>query len=158
VRVNRLSSYAFVVLILCAFGFAQCGGTERWGVKDGTDPSASKVDLSNIRLVSIEELIGIQEPHLPARNDNETRLPQETQVYKVQARLVKWKEEAGDSGDNDYHLVLTDDTLKFTQSRGAPTGRSRLLIRRSWRLWQFIAILAQQPEFAPEHKRRSQRN
>ncbi|MGB8725514.1 MAG: hypothetical protein WCD15_22360 [Terriglobales bacterium] len=117
-------SYVAVVFIFVASGFAQCGGTERWGVKDGTDPSASQVDLSNIKSVSIEELIGIQEPQLPPRNDNETRLPQETHVYRVQARLVKWKEEAGDTGDNDYHLVLTDDTLRFTQSRGKPTGHS----------------------------------
>ena len=123
-QTSRSFSYVILFLILVASGFAQCGGTERWGVKDGTDPNVSQVDLNNIRSVSIEELVGIQEPHLPSRDDNETRLPEETHVYKVQARLVKWKEEAGDTGDNDYHLVLTDDTLRFTQSRGAPTGHS----------------------------------
>jgi hypothetical protein len=123
-QASRSFSHVVLFLALVASGFAQCGGTERWGVKDGTDPHVSQVDLTNIRSVSIEELIGIQEPHLPPRNDNETRLPEENHVYKVQARLVKWKEEAGDTGDNDYHLVLTDDTLKFTQSRGTPTGHS----------------------------------
>ena len=123
-RGRCIFNYAFMVLSLYASSLAQCGGSERWGVKDGTDPSASKVDLGNIRSVSIAELVRIEEPSLPPRNDNETRLSQETQVYKIQARLVKWKEEAGDSGDNDYHLVLTDDTLKFTQSRGAPTFHS----------------------------------
>jgi hypothetical protein len=123
-RMNRFFGYCAVVFIFVASGFAQCGGTERWGVKDGTDTDSRPVDLSDIKSISIAELISIKEPQLPPRDDNETRLPQETHVYRVKARLVKWKEEAGGTGDNDYHLVLTDDTLSFTQGRGKPTGHS----------------------------------
>ena len=111
-------------IFIASLAFAECGGTERWGVKDGTDPDASHVDLSNITPISIDDLIHNQEPHLPPVGDNETRLPQETHVYRVQARLVKWKEEAGETGDSDFHLVLTDDTLKYTKPHENPTGHS----------------------------------
>jgi len=123
-QLNRSFSYVVLFVAFVTSGFAQCGGTERWGVKDGTDTDSKPVDLTDIKSISIEELVSIQEPRLPPRNDNETRLPEETHVYRVKARLMKWKEEAGETGDNDYHLVLTDDTLRFTQSRGAPTGHS----------------------------------
>jgi hypothetical protein len=122
--VSRSFSYVVLFLLLIASGFAQCGGTERWAVKDGTDTDSRPVDLNDIKSISIGELVGIQEPSLPPRTDNETRLPEETHVYKVKARLVKWKEEAGETGDNDYHLVLTDDTLRFTQGRGVATDHS----------------------------------
>ena len=121
---NRFLRHVSVFMILCASALAQCGGTERWGVKDGTDTNSRPVDLNDIKAISIAELVSIQEPHLPPRDDNETRLPEETHLYRVKARLVKWKEEAGETGDNDYHLVLTDDTLRFTQGRGTPTGHS----------------------------------
>jgi len=120
----RILIVAAACVLFASTMFAECGGTERWGVKDGTDPDASHVDLTNITPISIDELIHIQEPHLPPMGDNETRLPQETHVYRVQARLVKWKEEAGETGDSDFHLVLTDDTLKYTKPHGTPTGHS----------------------------------
>ena len=123
-KMHRLLKYVCLILMLGASGLAQCGGPERWGVKDGTDTDSRPVDLNDIKSISISDLVGIQEPGLPPRTDNETRLPQETHVYKVKARLVKWKEEAGETGDNDYPLVLTDDTLRFTQGRGKPTGHS----------------------------------
>ncbi len=113
------------LLLLLGSAAAQCGGTERWAVKDGTDPKVNQVDLSHIQDVSVQDLIAIAEPNLPSRDDNTTRVvPDETHVYRVQARLVKWKEEAGETGDNDYHLVLTDDTLKYTQPHKKPTGHS----------------------------------
>jgi hypothetical protein len=64
-------------------------------------------------------LVKIKEPKLPA--DNTTRvLPQEGVVVQFQARLIQWKVE----DDADYHLVLTDDTEKFTPAGGKPTGHS----------------------------------
>jgi hypothetical protein len=55
---------------------------------------------------------------------SERSIPDETHVYRVQARLAKWKHES----DGDYHLVLTDDTLSYGDE-GAnppvpPTGHS----------------------------------
>jgi hypothetical protein len=123
-QLSRFFSYIVLFLAFVASGFAECGGTERWGVKDGTDTDSRPVNLNDIKSISIAQLISIQEPHLPPRDDNETRLSEETHVYRVKARLVKWKEEAGETGDSDYHLVLTDDTLRFTEGRGTPTGHS----------------------------------
>lgn len=104
---------------------AQCGGTERWAVKDGTDDQASQVNLANPETKSVAELLAIPQAHIP--HDNITRvLPDETHLYKVSAHLVKWKQESGATGDSDYHLVLTDETLSYTGENGgtAPTGHS----------------------------------
>jgi len=118
----------FVVFLLMLFlaGTAaaqNCGGKERWGPKDGTDPQAPNIDLTNITPEAVTDLVAIHQPHLPS--DNTTRIvPDETHVYRVQARLVKWKHES----DNDYHLVLTDDTLNYTDESAhppvPPTGHS----------------------------------
>ena len=114
----------FLGLAVSAFGlagaaFGQCGGQERWAVKDGTDSAAGQVDFSNVQAKSIADLVAMHQPHLPG--DNTTRVvPDETNVVKVQARLIQWKQET----DSDYHLVLTDDTEDFTQAHGRPTGHS----------------------------------
>jgi len=125
-RFERLfNQLPMFLLLLLGSAAAQCGGTERWAVKDGTDPKVNQVDLSHIQDVSVQDLIAIAEPNLPSRDDNTTRVvPDETHVFRVLTRLVKWKEEAGETGDNDYHLVLTDDTLKYTQPHKKPTGHS----------------------------------
>jgi hypothetical protein len=131
-RCVRLLAYHVIALYLLSIsGLAQCGGTERWAVKDGTDPSAGNIDLNpaDAELISIDQLLQIDAPKgpkLPPRNDNRTRLPDEAHLYRVQARLVQWKEEAGETGDSDYHLVLTDDTLNYTQggTKNRPTGHS----------------------------------
>lgn len=90
---------------------AQCGGTERWPVKVGTDSGANRVDLSNPKSISIDSLIHISEPQRP--NDDVTRLDEETHVYAVIGRLVKFRLESGRTGDRDYHLVVTDDSLSY---------------------------------------------
>ena len=70
------------LLLLLGSAAAQCGGTERWAVKDGTDPKVNQVDLSHIQDVSVQDLIAIAEPNLPSRDDNTTRVvPDETHVY-----------------------------------------------------------------------------
>ena len=45
-----------------------------------------------------------------------------THVYRVRARLIKWKHET----DSDYHLVLTDDPLRYTDDSAGvqATGHS----------------------------------
>lgn len=114
---------AVLCLMVCLvqFSYAQCGGSERWAVKDGTDSQASQVDLSHIQNTTIQHLINdIDEPQLP--HNNTTRvIPDEAKVVRFTAHLVKWKHELD---DDDYHLVLTDDSLRFTPHNGNPTGTS----------------------------------
>lgn len=95
---------------------AQCGGTERWAVKVGTDPGASHIDLNNQNPIALSDLISLPQPHLPPPGDNTTRLSAETQVYIVRGNLIKFKFET----DNDYHMIITDDTLNFTKGGPAP--------------------------------------
>lgn len=121
---NRLAGVLLALHLLSTpvFAFQNCGGTERWAVKDGTDPAATSIDLTNITPIDVANLLSLHQPHLPS--DNRTRIvPDETHVFKISARLVKWKHEAN---DDDYHLVLTDDTESFTDEHAgiAPTGHS----------------------------------
>jgi hypothetical protein len=113
-----------LILFLAGTSAAQnCGGKERWGPKDGTDQQAPNIDLTNITPEAVTDLVTIHQPQLPG--DNKTRIvPDETHLYRVQARLAKWKHET----DGDYHLVLTDDTLNYTDESAhppvPPTGHS----------------------------------
>jgi hypothetical protein len=113
-----------LMLFLAGTSAAQnCGGKERWGPKDGTDSQAQNIDLTKITDEHVTDLVTISQPQLP--DGNTTRIvPDETHVYRVQARLIKWKRES----DNDYHLVLTDDTLNYTEESAhppvPPTGHS----------------------------------
>jgi len=113
-----------LMLFLTGTSVAQnCGGTERWGPKDGTDPQAPNIDLTNITPEAVTDLVTIHEPNLPG--DNTTRIvPDEMHVYRVQARLAKWKHES----DGDYHLVFADDTLSYGNESAnppvPPTGHS----------------------------------
>ncbi len=117
----KLTGPALALALLCSGVHAQnCGGTERWAVKDGTDPQALSIDLTAAQTIDIASLASLHQPHIP--NDNTTRVvPDETHLYKVQAHLIKWKHET----DSDYHLVLTDDTLSYPDGPSAqPTGHS----------------------------------
>jgi hypothetical protein len=95
---------------------AQCGGTERWAVKVGTDPRAGNIDQSTRTAIELLDLIGQLEPSLPPGGQNATRLDAEMSIFVVRGRLVKFKLEA----DSDYHMVITDDTLNFTPGGPAP--------------------------------------
>jgi hypothetical protein len=113
-----------LMLFLAGTSAAQnCGGKERWGPKDGTDSQAQNIDLTFITPEAVTDLVTIPQPPLPG--DNKTRIvPDETHVYRVQARLAKWKHES----DGDYHLVFTDDTLNYGDESAnppvPPTGHS----------------------------------
>jgi hypothetical protein len=103
----------------------RCGATERWAVKLGTDPDAAQVDRGTIRDITVGGLNQLPQlrDNVPA-HDNETRLPEERVVYRVSGRLALFKNES----DSDYHLVITDDSLKFTPggsgTEGEETGTS----------------------------------
>jgi hypothetical protein len=120
---GMLSLFLLMFFLAGTSAAQNCGGIDRWGPKDGTDQQAANIDLTNITPVIVVDLLGIHEPQLPG--DNTTRIvPDEMHVYRVQARLVKWAHEV----DGDYHLVLTDDTLKYTDESAhppiPPTGHS----------------------------------
>lgn len=91
-----------------------CGGIERWAVKMGGDAGASQIDTANPVTTLLHSLIVLQRPQLPPGNDETTRLTQERTVRIVDGRLMRFRLETGRSGDQDYHLVISDDTLQFS--------------------------------------------
>lgn len=107
------------ILVLARLALAQCGGTERWPVKVGSDSGASQVNVSAPVVISIHDLVRLARPQLPG--DETTRLPAERTVYVVEGRLLKFKHEAGKTGDQDYHLVITDDSLQFSPGGSGTT-------------------------------------
>ena len=116
---RKLIVFASVMLCAACSAFGQCGGQERWAVKDGADTTAGQVNFSNIVTQSIAQLVQIHEPKLPG--DDTTRvIPDETKVVRVQARLIQWKMET----DSDYHLVLDRRHGKFHAS-ARKTNRSQ---------------------------------
>lgn len=104
----------------------QCGGEERWPVKVGSDSNAGTVNLANLVTATIHELVSKPRPQLPS--DDDTRLSQETTVYVVSGRLLKFKLESGRTGDMDYHLVVTDDTLQFSPGGSGTTPSPHSLV------------------------------
>jgi len=54
-----------LMLFLAGTSAAQnCGGKERWGPKDGTDPQAPNIDLTNITTEAVTDLVTIHQPPL----------------------------------------------------------------------------------------------
>jgi hypothetical protein len=104
---------------------ADCGATERWFVKSGTDANANQVDVAHPIASSVAALNAL--PNLRGSvpsGDNRFRLPEETKVYTVQGFLALFKNES----DTDYHLVITDASLNYTPggpgTAGQETGTS----------------------------------
>lgn len=91
----------------------QCGGVERWPVKVGSDSGAVNVALQNPVTLSLHQVVALPRPQLPS--DDSTRVAEEMTVYVVQGRLVMFKLESGRTGDQDYHLVVSDDTLDYSR-------------------------------------------
>ena len=123
-RINLVTLlFVFCVLSLAHTLHAQtCGGTERWQVKVGTDSGSGTVQLQPLIQTTLQAAIHLPQPHIPPQGDNDTRLPEETHVYRLQGHLAQFKQEGN---DNDYHLVITDDTLQFTNdSAHHGTGHS----------------------------------
>jgi len=92
-----------------------CGGVERWAVKVGSDTAAATITLTSPVATTVHTLIQLPRPTVPS--DETTRTSAETTVRVVDARLVKFKLEAGKSGDSDFHLVLADDLLLYSQGQ-----------------------------------------
>ena len=119
------SVVVFAFLQIPAALAARCGGTERWFVKVGTDPDAAQVPLQAIVPTTVQALNFLPnlQPTVP-HGDNKFRLTEEKVVYQVSGRLVLFKDE----DDGDYHLVVTDDSLRYTPggqgTEGLETGTS----------------------------------
>ena len=95
----------FVLALLCSFLstplFAQCG-VERWSVKTGTDPDASKVNLSSSSSTTIATMRSWTAPNPIPTNSRVS--PYETTQWVLNVTLVEYKLES----DSDYHLVIKD--------------------------------------------------
>ena len=121
-----LSLVALVLSVLpLAVLAARCGGTERWFVKVGTDPDAGLVRTDQIVPITVQGLNELPQLRSSVPGGNNTlRLEAERVVYQVSGRLALFKDE----DDGDYHLVVTDDSLRYTPggegSDGAETGTS----------------------------------
>lgn len=99
---------------------ADCGATERWFVKVGTDAIANQVDVSHPIQSSVAELNAL--PNLRSQvpsGDNRFRLPEETKVYVVHGFLALFKNES----DTDYHLVITDASLNYSPGGPGTAGK-----------------------------------
>lgn len=103
------------VSLLMASGrlHAQCGGEERWWVKMGADAAAVGLASQTPVATTLPDLVLLPRPALPS--DEETRLAEEQEVRTIDAFLVKFKKESGKKGDQDYHLVIADETLLFSK-------------------------------------------
>jgi hypothetical protein len=126
-------SFGFVVAILLVLNCSaislsygqDCGGFERWAVKVGNDPDVAKVETNNAVSIDVKSLNN--QPNLQNAvngSDNQTRLKEERVVYTVSGHLVHFVQET----DQDYHLVITDDSLEYTpggpHTDGKETGTS----------------------------------
>ncbi len=115
---------AVALALVCLFAraaSAQCGGVERWAVKMGADSGATLVDLANPVVTTLHDLVTLPRPTLPT--DEETRAAAERTVRVVEGRLVRFKQETGKTGDSDFHLVVSDNTLLYSPG-GAGTQPS----------------------------------
>ena len=69
------------------------GGKERWGPKDGTDPQAPNVDLTNITPEAVTDLVTIHQPppagrqHDAHRSRRDARLPGAGAIGEVETRI-----------------------------------------------------------------------
>jgi hypothetical protein len=90
-----------VAVLIPASLWAQCG-VERWSVKTGTDPDASKVNLNSSSNTTITSMRAIPAPS-PIPSNNRVA-PTETTVWVINATLTQYKLE----NDSDYHLVIQD--------------------------------------------------
>ena len=87
-------------------------GIERWAVKTGTDPGASKVDQTPVP-ATVANLVAMTAP----KNPLPRVAPTEDTTYQVAATLTEFKTEA----DSDYHLVLSSGAKTMIAEIASPT-------------------------------------
>jgi hypothetical protein len=98
-----------------------CGvhcGAERWRIKTIFDNDARRVNFTP-RHISVSELVSLPAPEVLS----DERSDAEKQVYSVEAVLLGWKQETGQHGDRDFHLVLADpNDVTHTMIAEVPSG------------------------------------
>jgi len=98
-----------------------CGvhcGTERWRIKTIFDNDAKRINFQP-RQMSVSELVSLPAPEVLS----DERSDAEKQVYSVEAVLLGWKQETGQHGDRDFHLVLADpNDVTRTMIAEVPSG------------------------------------
>lgn len=98
-----------------------CGvhcGTERWRIKTIFDSDAKHINFQP-RRISVSELAAFPAPEVLSYE----RADAEKQVYSVEAVLLGWKQETGQHGDRDFHLVLADpNDVTRTMIAEVPSG------------------------------------
>jgi hypothetical protein len=98
-----------------------CGvhcGTERWRIKTVFDNDAKRINFQP-RHISVSELVALPAPEVLS----DERSDAERQVYSVEAVLLGWKQESGQHGDRDFHLVLADpNDFTHTMIAEVPSG------------------------------------
>ena len=98
-----LIAILFISILPASTTLAACG-RERWPVKTGTDLDASLVDVSSPTPTTIASM---RQLPAPPRLPQDVRIsPTETTVFVINATLIAYKLEAGDS---DYHVVISDE-------------------------------------------------
>jgi hypothetical protein len=101
-----------------------CGehcGTERWRIKTVFDNDAKSINFTP-RHISVSELVALRAPDVLS----DERTSAEKQVYSVEAVLLGWKQETGEHGDHDFHLVLADpNDISRTMIAEVPAAECR---------------------------------
>ena len=92
-------------------------GTERWAVKTLMDPDASAIHTTPID-TTIDKLVALPRP-ASSTIPEDGRNPVEEKVYRVHARLLRYKLE----NDQDIHIVLGSiDDPRVTMVAEIPSG------------------------------------
>jgi hypothetical protein len=97
-----------------------CGGADRWNVKVANDADAlgGKIDLTTGKVLSVPDA---NKMIIPAGGfDAAGRMPVELKAYKVKGFLSYFKTE----GDQDYHVVISNQQGVFAQGSSPATGES----------------------------------
>lgn len=88
----------------------RCGGTERWDVKDGSDPGAANVYPVPVNGITIYDL-NLLAPQIIGPDG---RMQEERVIYRLTGVLRLFKHDA----DGDYHVVIADDgTTPYAATR-----------------------------------------
>jgi hypothetical protein len=100
-----------------------CGGIERWAVKVAADPDSGRIDTTPEALGEdgISLLNQMQSSPNGNASDDDTRLPEERKTYTIRGYVAHFHI---DKRDDDYHIVVTDQTLRYNLGGQQPTGHS----------------------------------
>jgi hypothetical protein len=104
-----------------------CGGSERWNVKVANDPDAltGKIDLMPGTPLTISQ---VNDQIKPGSYPVGGRMNVEKKVYAVRGFLSLFKHEGGKKGDQDYHVVITDQPGQFEEDEQKPPNGHSMVV------------------------------